>query len=490
MLVLPVGLDKNEVRRMPWVTWVLIGTCFVVHLALSTVGAEAEHETSQRVKESLQYLGEHPYLSPPPPLLELLGGEGRAELERMAAEWEAVEGAVPAGIAEREQQQLNKLTDAAFESLRHLPSSRLGFAPARPNPFGLVTYTFVHAGWFHLIGNMWFLFLTGPFIEDLFGRPLFGVLYFLSGVAGAGAFAAGAPHTEVVLVGASGAIAGVMGAFLVRLATRRIEFLVMPVPIIPAFRFHLKVPAFVVIPLWAAEQLYYASVAGTDSSVAFSAHVGGFVVGLIFAGVMALLSVEERFVNPAIEREISIEQNPVITRAADARVAGDLALARRLIDGVIRTEPGNVDAWTESWETALEASDGERAGQSGLRLLDLHGRGADRDMVWGVVNDPRWRALRMPSRFLSTVADLLARAGDAREAIEIYRRQAAEAPPGDVAALRALVSEGELLMRAGDPKAARQAFDRARTHPSCSEPWVERMERALRVSRPTRGVGP
>lgn len=490
MLILPVALEQNEVRRTPWVTWALIGICFVMHLALSAFGGGAERDAEQRVEESLRYLGEHPYLSPPPALLALLGEEGRTALDRAAEEWEAAGGTVRPGIAEQEQHQLNELTDEAFEALRQLPSSRLGFVPARPSPLGLVTYTFVHAGWLHLLGNMLFLFLTGPFVEDLYGRPLFGTLYFLSGVAGAGAFAAGAPHTEIALVGASGAIAGVMGAFLVRLATRRIEFLVMPVPIVPAFRFHLKLPAFVVIPLWAAEQLYYASVAGEHSTVAFSAHVGGFVLGLVFAGAIALLRVEERYVNPAIEREISIEQNPAITHAADTRIAGDLASARRLIDGVLRAEPGNVDAWTESWEIALDAKDGERAGQAGLRLIELHGRGFDPDMVWGVVNEPRWRALRMPARFLSTVADLLARAGDAREAIEIYRRQAAEAAPGDVSVLRALVSEGELLMRAGDPKAARQAFDRARSHPSCSEPWVERMERALRVTRPTRGAGP
>jgi hypothetical protein len=353
-----------------------------------------------------------------------------------------------------------------------------------------VTHTFVHAGWFHLLGNMLFLFLSGPFIEDLYGRPLYAVLYVLSGVAGAGAFAAGAAHSNLPLVGASGAIAGVMGAFLLRLATRRIELLVMPIPIVPAFRFTLKLPAFVVIPLWALEQIYYTTTAGADSGVAFAAHVGGFLFGFVFAGAMALLHIEERFVNPAIEREISIEQNPVITRAADARVAGDLASARRLIDGVLRAEPGNVDAWTQSFEIALDAMDAEGASQAGLRLLELHGRGSDRDMVWTVVNEPRWRQMRMTSRFLAAAADLLARAGDAREAIDLHRRIAAQGPPGDVAVLRALVSEGELLMRAGDARAAGQAFDRARAHPACTEPWVDRIERARAVNRPTRAARP
>jgi hypothetical protein len=116
-----------------------------------------------------------------------------------------------------------------------------------------------------------------------------------------------------------------------------------------------------------------------------------------------------------------------------------------------------------------------------MKLLGLHCRGGDQDMVWSVVNDPRWRELKMPGRFLSMVAELLARAGDAREAIAIYRRQGEEAAPGDVAGLRALVSEGELLARAGDARAARQVLERARAHPACTQPWQERIERALRA---------
>ena len=489
MLVLPIALEKNEVRRMPWVSFVLIALCFLVHIAISTAEGSADRAASERVDETLHFLAEHPYLSPSPALLELLGKDGQKALDQIAAQFQASGIEVPPSRVELEQQRLNQLTDEAFQALRRLPSSRLGFVPANPNPFSLVTYTFVHGGWLHLLGNMLFLFLTAPFIEDLYGRPLFAVLYFVSGAAGAGAFAAGAPHSEIALVGASGAIAGVMAAFLVRLAARRIEFLVLPVPIIPTFRFHLKLPAFVVIPLWAAEQLYYASsVAEADSPVAFSAHVGGFAAGLVFAGAVKLLGIEERFINPAIEREIGVEQDPEITNAADARVARDFVTARRLIDGVLRRDPANIDAWTQSFEIALDAGDAERAGQAGLKLLELFARGPDRDMVWTVANDPRWRQFRMPSRFLSAVADLHARAGDARAAIELYRRQADEAAPGDVAGLRALVSEGELLLRAGDARAASAVLKRARAHPACTEPWQERIERALRVGPATRAL--
>jgi len=290
------------------------------------------------------------------------------------------------------------------------------------------------------------------------------------------------------LVGASGAIAGVMGAFLWRLAARRIHFLILPVFFIPAVRFNLTLPAFVVLPLWLLQQLYYANTAGADSPVAFSAHVGGFLAGLVFAIVISFLRVEETVVAPAIEKEISLEQHPGVERAAEARLRGDLTLARREIRAVLQSEPKSLDAWIESWEIALEGEDGEEAGRSGLRLIDLLGRQGERELLGDVTGDKRWRALGMPSRFVFAVADLYAREGNGREAIELLQRVSSKRSE-DVAVLRALISEGEILARAGDGRAAQRVFDEARAHPQCSAPWIERMEAALEPSPPRRGVG-
>ncbi len=488
MLILPIGLEKNEVRRIPWVSVALIVSCVLVQIVLSTSFADDERVTSRALGEAFEYLGQHPYLSVPPELLSLLGDEGQAALEDVRAEWGARGAQVTPAMAAQQQDELNQLTEDAVDLLRSLPTFRLGFVPADPWPPALITHAFLHGGWLHLLGNMLFLFLSGPFIEDLYGRPLFSGLYVLAAVVGAGSFAAGAPQETVPLVGASGAIAGVMGAFLWRLAARRIRFLVLPIPIIPAFRFNLTLPAFVVLPLWALQQIFYASSAGADSAVAFSAHVGGFVAGLLFAIVVSFLRVEETVVAPAIEKEISLEQNPGIERASEARLAGDLDRARREIRAVLQAEPKNLDAWIESWEIALAASNAEDAGRSGLRLLDLLGRQGERELLWDIAGEPRWRQLQMPSRFVFSVAGLYARHGDGREAIALYQRVAAQEPPGEVAALRALVSEGEILARAGDARAAQRVFDRARSHPLCSEPWIEQMESALRLSQPTRAA--
>jgi membrane associated rhomboid family serine protease len=484
MLILPVGLDKNEVRRVPWVSAGLIAACILIQLVVSVGFAGAEREVDRHIDQTLQFLGERPYLSPPPEIASLLGKPGLAQLEEMRAAWERSGASVPPAIATKQQEQLDGLAGEAMAQLRRLPEFRLGFIPADPWPPALVTYAFVHGGWLHLLGNMLFLFLSGPFIEDVYGRVLFGALYAGSAVAGAGAFAVAVPHTTIPLVGASGAIAGVMGAFLWRLGTRRIRFLVLPVIFIPTFRFNLTLPAFVVLPFWALQQVYFASTVSEDSGVAFAAHVGGFFAGLLFAMVMSLLRVEETLIAPAIEKEISLEQNPDIERASEARNAGDLATARRTIQRVLRTDPQNLDAWIESWEIALASGDSEGAGRTGLRLMDLLRRQGEQDLLWDVATDRRWRQLRMPSRFLLAVAALYESSGDGREALETYRRVAAESAPGDVAGLRALVSEGEILIRAGDARGAQQAFQAARDHPACSEAWVERMRSALDARRP------
>src|SRR4029077_16637206 len=103
------------------------------------------------------------------------------------------------------------------------------YVPAAPRAETALTSMFMHADWLHLIGNMLFLFLSGPFIEDCFGRSIYAGLYVASHLAGLWAHAAHQPESTIPLVGASGAIAGIMGAFLIRLGTKRIRFLFVPI---------------------------------------------------------------------------------------------------------------------------------------------------------------------------------------------------------------------------------------------------------------------
>src|SRR5205814_2284881 len=103
--------------------------------------------------------------------------------------------------------------------------------------------------------------------------------------------------------------------------------------------------AFVVLPLWLGEQLWYAHRA-EDAGVAWWAHIGGFAFGAAAALVLRVARVEERWIDAGIESEISIVQHPGLEKAVDARTAGQLDVARREIRAVLAAEPQNVDAWT------------------------------------------------------------------------------------------------------------------------------------------------
>ena len=124
---------------------------------------------------------------------------------------------------------------------------------------------------------------SGPFVEDVFGRPLFALLYFGGGLASTLVQASRDADSVIPQVGASGAIATVMGAYLVRFATSKIQFLFIPFWFRPMWTFRFWLPAFVVLPIWFAQQLLGLG-KEVESGVGFSAHVAGFVAGLAFAG--------------------------------------------------------------------------------------------------------------------------------------------------------------------------------------------------------------
>lgn len=146
----------------------------------------------------------------------------------------------------------------------------------------LLTSMFLHGGWLHLIGNMWFLWIFGDNIEDAFGHIGYLILYLFCGIAGGLAHTFADWGSLMPAIGASGAIAGVMGAYLVLYPRARVLTLV---PLVIAF-FTVRLPAIVVIGMWFVIQ-FFSGVgslgAGEASGVAYWAHIGGFAVGALAA---------------------------------------------------------------------------------------------------------------------------------------------------------------------------------------------------------------
>ena len=154
--------------------------------------------------------------------------------------------------------------------------------------YTVVTSMFLHGGWLHILGNMWFLWLFGNNVEDVMGHGRFLVFYLLCGGAAAAAQILIDPASPVPMVGASGAISGIMGAYVILYPRVRVHTIVWFILI-----FQWTVPAYVMLGYWFLLQILSASV-HTVGEVAVWAHIGGFLAGALLIMVFRSPALQER----------------------------------------------------------------------------------------------------------------------------------------------------------------------------------------------------
>ena len=174
------------------------------------------------------------------------------------------------------------------EDLERLERRRVPVVPEAPGPspiyLTLLTSMFMHGGWMHIIGNMLYLWIFGDNIEDNFGHGKFVLFYIICGLVAAFAQILMDPQSPIPSLGASGAIAGVLGAYLVMFPRNRVRNIVM----LGFIWTTIELPALLVLGFWIVLQIisqYTASIQGTTQTagVAYMAHIGGFVAGLVLS---------------------------------------------------------------------------------------------------------------------------------------------------------------------------------------------------------------
>jgi len=160
-----------------------------------------------------------------------------------------------------------------------------GFTPAKFSVLTLFTSMFLHGGIAHIFGNMWFLYIFGDNVEDKFGHFKYTLFYILSGIAASLLHYLLNIGSAVPAVGASGAISGVLGAYIVLFPRAGVY-------VTGSFGHVGKVSAFFMLGMWFLFQLISGtfSLFGAQSGIAFFAHIGGFVFGVVFAILFKLLS--------------------------------------------------------------------------------------------------------------------------------------------------------------------------------------------------------
>lgn len=228
-MVIPIG-DENPVRTTPWVLRALLTANILIYL----------------------------FVQPLP------WTEGPCALMQFFLEW----AAIPV--------ELLRGAPLSGPELATLPTGcALAAVPGKPVYLSALTSMFLHADPLHLGANMLFLWIFGNNIEDRLGHLRFLVFYLGCGLVSVAVFAAANPSSALTLVGASGAIAGVLGAYLIMFPTARVTVLVVPL-----FFLALQLPALIVLGLWFVLQLREVGGAAVGGGgVAYLAHVAGFVAG-------------------------------------------------------------------------------------------------------------------------------------------------------------------------------------------------------------------
>jgi membrane associated rhomboid family serine protease len=150
----------------------------------------------------------------------------------------------------------------------HYNGPLIGYLP-------FISTTFLHGSWMHVIGNMWILWLFGDNVEDKMGRLRFLLFYLLCGLIASASHYAINPLSQVPVVGASGAVAGVMGAYFLMFRKAKVLTYIPPI-------FLLNLPAWIYLGFWALSQLYYGLFQTVNhGQIAFWAHIGGFAAGML-----------------------------------------------------------------------------------------------------------------------------------------------------------------------------------------------------------------
>lgn len=266
--------DNIRPRRFPYVNYGLIVLCGVVFLFQATAGQE-------RGSEIIEQYGMIP--------------------QRVVHPGEPVEFRV------------QRLMQDQFG--RTFIQEEVHRAAESPIPAWLTIFTciFLHGGWLHFLGNMWFLHIFGDNVEDRFGHLGYLLLYLAWGVAASGLHLVTNSNSPLPTVGASGAIAGVMGAYLMLYPRATVLTLV------PIFYFIqiIVLPAAVFLVIWFALQFFQgaAAVAGAGESegIAWWAHIGGFAAG---AGVAYFFRNNSRMTNPPVEQLRPRSEQPQAYRPA------------------------------------------------------------------------------------------------------------------------------------------------------------------------------
>ena len=504
-MLLPIKHENMEARRWPVVTLALIAINVAVFLFTLAVADDDSPQLGEVKSHILILAALHPELKMQPQSQRIVDGFK----ERHPDQWKQVQNpyrdiinAYDAKIKLMEdtsklQDEMDSLNAQLLSLKKPSIVEDYKFVPANPTAISYLTANFLHGGWMHLIGNMWFLWLAGFVLEDVWGRWLYSVFYLIAGAAALQFYAWTNPDSVIPAVGASGAIAALMGAFLVRFPKMKIEMawiwwfsIARLLRTGNPFRMsRFQASAYWLLPLWLGSEILYGALLGSTSGVAHWAHVGGFLFGALAALAIQHTGLEHK-ANKAIEEKLAWTNDAELEAASSAMEHGQLPEAIAILTDYIAVKANSLDAWNLLRQIHTRQNNTKEYLDATVKTCALHLRAHGVEAAFkDYAEFVDAGGTKMPA---ATWLELCKGAEEMQEferALAEYE-QLAQAYPGERQALTAQLSAARLcLKRLNRPQDALTIYQTAAASPIPHLDWEQHIQAGIKEAKAAMSSG-
>jgi membrane associated rhomboid family serine protease len=387
VIPIPLRHENMEGRRWPVISLAIIAINLVVFLGTHWRMEEQDPHRIEVRNHILLLSAMHPELRTTPEVQDFvttfqqhnpaLWTKLQSQQREVADVWDAKMRMLD--DPDKLQGEMDSLSLQFTEVERSSILTRFAFVPAHPRAMTYITSVFLHGGWLHIIFNMWFLWLAGVVLEDTWGRIIYPIFYLLAGAVASQFYAWLSPDSLVPTIGASGAVAALMGAFLIRFPKTKIEMM-----LIFGFgfrRYRFWAHAYWLLPLWFLREILSGVLFGSSSGVAHWAHVGGFAFGAL-AALGIRYSGLEHHANKAIEAKVSWTADTAIVEATEHMNQGKVDQAITTLRSYIGTKPDSLEAYTLLPQLYWRKNDIPKYHESIIKLCQLHLKAQEHDAAW------------------------------------------------------------------------------------------------------------
>jgi membrane associated rhomboid family serine protease len=485
-MLIPIKHENMEARRWPVVTLALIAINVAVFLFTMSAIDNETPELGEVKSHILILAALHPELKLQPESQRLVDGFKEShpdQWKQVQSPYRDIMNAYDAKIRMMEdtsklQAEMDTLNTQFLSLAKTSITEQYAFVPAQPTAISYLTANFLHGGWLHLIGNMWFLWLAGFVLEDVWGRWVYSAFYLIAGAAALQFYAWSNPGSITPTLGASGAVAALMGAFLVRFPKMKIEMAWLF--FFKMYRF--KAAAYWLLPFWLAVEIFYGTLFGSNSGVAHWAHVGGFLFGAVAALGIQHSGIEHK-TNKAIEEKLGWTNDTELEQASNMMDHGQLPDAIALLTNYVAAKPGSLDAWNLLRTIYQRQSDNKSYLDATVKTCALHLKAHEVEAAFKDYAEFVDSGGKMPA---ATWLELCKGAEEMQEFDRAFSEyhELAQTYPSDRQALTAQLSAARLcLKRLNRPQDALALYETAASSPIPHLDWDQHIVAGIKEAK-------